>query len=71
MHRAELHLFLRAHNAMTPDQLISAFALLVEEVCQSAIKMRVVDKPITPEEWTELEIRFSTLSANFKSEHVI
>lgn len=56
---------------MTPDQLISAFALLVEEVCQSAVKMRVVDKPITSPEWTELEIRFATLCANFKNEHVI
>ncbi len=56
---------------MTPDQLIAAFALLVEEVCQSAVKMRVAGKPVSTEEWTELEIRFATLCANFKSEHVI
>lgn len=56
---------------MTPDQLISAFALLVEEVCQNAVKMRVVDKRIKPTEWTELEIRFATLCALFKSELVI
>lgn len=48
---------------MTPDQLISAFALLVEDCCQHSIKLRVAGKPITPEEWDELDLRWKTLRA--------
>lgn len=46
---------------MTPDQLISFLALLVEEVCQSAVKMRVADKHISAEEWLALDDRWRLL----------
>lgn len=46
---------------MTPDQLISFLALLVEEVCQSAVKMRVADKFISTEEWLRLDARWGEL----------
>lgn len=48
---------------MTPDQLISALALLVEDCCQHSIKLRVAGKQITPEEWDELDLRWQTLRA--------
>lgn len=48
---------------MTPDQLISAFALLVEDCCQHSVKLRATDKQITDEEWYELDLRWKTLFA--------
>jgi hypothetical protein len=48
---------------MTPDELIRALALLVEEVCEHTIKLRVAGKAITAEEWEELDHRWRTLVA--------
>jgi hypothetical protein len=46
---------------VTPDQLISAVAMIVEDCCGPAIHKRPEEVAITPDEWAELDIRWKQL----------
>jgi hypothetical protein len=54
---------------MTPDELIHAWASIIEDCCHGTVKKRVERKKITLEEWQAMRERWDLL-CNMNMPHV-